>query len=184
MKNEQSKIDLVNLILEDQNEKNLESEEIIHLLLKNKVAKNTSAIEEKNLSFGARAADNIAKFAGSWKFIIIFIVCLAGWIAVNILMMTKAVDPYPFILLNLILSCVAAIQAPVIMMSQNRQEEKDRLRSLNDYKTNLKTEIIIEDLHKKIDQLLLNQENMEKAIHLQKNQTEKQNYSETDKKQL
>ncbi|MPN50027.1 hypothetical protein SDC9_197652 [bioreactor metagenome] len=95
-----------------------------------------------------------------------------GWILLNVLMLSRAVDPYPFILLNLMLSCVAAIQAPVIMMSQNRQEEKDRLRSLNDYKTNLKSEIIIEDLHHKIDQLLANQARLEETLHrLEKRQS-------------
>ncbi len=165
MTTEQAKIDLVNLIFADRNEKDLQDEEIIHLLLQSKVAKNTSAEQEKRLSLGARAADGIAKFAGSWTFILIFLACLVGWIILNVAMLSKAVDPYPFILLNLMLSCVAAIQAPVIMMSQNRQEEKDRLRSLNDYKTNLKSEIIIEDLHHKIDQLLANQARLEETLH-------------------
>ena len=158
MTTEQAKIDLVNLIFADRNEKDMENEEIIHLLLQSKVAKNTSAEEEKRLSFGARAADGIAKFAGSWTFILIFLLCLVSWIILNALMMSRAVDPYPFILLNLILSCIAAIQAPVIMMSQNRQEEKDRERSKNDYKVNLKAEIIIEDIHKKLDAIMEKQE--------------------------
>ena len=165
MTTEQAKIDLVNLIFSDRIEKDLQDEEIIHLLLQSKVAKNTIAEQETRLSLGARAADGIAKFAGSWTFILIFLACLVGWIILNVLMMSRSVDPYPFILLNLILSCVAALQAPVIMMSQNRQEEKDRLRSLNDYKTNLKTEIIIEDLHHKIDQLLANQNRLEGTLH-------------------
>lgn len=151
---------LVNIILDDEEDKKLEEEEIIHLLLERKISKNTDHIHNQNLAFGARMADRIAKLAGSWTFIFIFIGCLVLWIVLNIIMLTGAFDPYPFILLNLILSCVAAIQAPVIMMSQNRQEEKDRERSLNDYKTNLKSEIIIEDLHQKLDQLLVNQENM------------------------
>jgi len=176
MKNNKSKTDLVKLILEDQYEKDLQSEEIIHLLLENKISKNTSADEDKSLSLGARAADSIAKFAGSWIFIIIFIACLCVWILLNLFMLTHAVDPYPFILLNLILSCVAAIQAPVIMMSQNRQEEKDRMRSLNDYKTNLKTEIIIEDLHQKIDKLLENQERIDSDLKrlIKNNNTKKE----------
>jgi uncharacterized membrane protein len=103
-------------------------------------------------------ADRIAKFAGSWTFIIIFVSILAIWIILNIILFAKAYDPYPFILLNLILSCIAAMQAPVIMMSQNRQEVKDRLRAQNDYKINLKAEIIIEDLHEKVDKLIENQE--------------------------
>ncbi len=158
MPNEQNKIELINVILGDQEERKLEEEEIIHILLDHKVAKNTSKEHSNKLTLGARMADNIAKFAGSWTFIIIFIVCLIAWITINVLMLSRAFDAYPFILLNLLLSCIAAIQAPVIMMSQNRQEEKDRLRSQNDYKINLKAEIILEDLHQKIDQLIENQE--------------------------
>ncbi|HPR23988.1 MAG TPA: DUF1003 domain-containing protein, partial [Bacillota bacterium] len=99
-------------------------------------------------------------FVGSWTFIIIFIACLITWVILNTIMLVRAVDPYPYILLNLILSCVAAIQAPVIMMSQNRQEEKDRLRALNDYKTNLKSEIIIEELYQKIETLIRKQDKL------------------------
>ena len=155
---------LINAILGDEEEKMMEEEEIIHLLLERKVSRNTNKIGDVNLTFGARMADNIAKFAGSWTFILIFLSVILGWLVLNIVMMTHAFDPYPFILLNLLLSCVAAMQAPVIMMSQNRQEEKDRLRSLNDYKTNLKSEIIVEDLHLKIDKLLNNQDELMKRL--------------------
>ena len=158
MSQEKNRIELINVILEDEEERKLEEEEIIHILLDRKVASNTSRVPNTELTLGARMADKIAKFAGSWKFIIIFISCLIGWIVINVLMQSKAFDVYPFILLNLMLSCIAAIQAPVIMMSQNRQEEKDRLRSQNDYKVNLKAEIILEDLHQKIDLLIDNQE--------------------------
>ena len=155
---ENDKLELITMILGDQEEKKLQEDEIIQLLLEQKVSKNTNRIHDENLSLGARMADKIAKFAGSWKFISIFLGCLIAWILVNAFVLPRAFDAYPFILLNLILSCVAAIQAPVIMMSQNRQEEKDRLRSSNDYKTNLKAEIIIEDLYQKMDQILVNQE--------------------------
>ena len=150
--------ELIKIILEDVDDKKLEEAEMMNLLLQHKVSMDLNSEQKGKLSFGARMADNIAKFAGSWTFILIFIGCLVLWIITNSLILTKAFDPYPFILLNLILSCVAAIQAPVIMMSQNRQEEKDRLRSLNDYKTNLKSEIIIEDLYEKLSDLLENQE--------------------------
>ena len=153
-----SNAELIKLILEDEEDKKLEEEEILHILLQHKVTKNINYVQNENLTFSAKMADNIAKFAGSWTFILSFIACLVLWITVNALLLLKAFDPYPFILLNLILSCVAAIQAPVIMMSQNRQEEKDRLRAQNDYKTNLKSEIIIEDLHQKLDRVLANQE--------------------------
>jgi uncharacterized membrane protein len=117
---------------------------------------NTSYTEE--ISFGARISDQVAKFGGSWKFIITFFVILILWIILNsIVLLTRVFDPYPFILLNLILSCIAAIQAPIIMMSQNRQEAKDRIRSESDYKVNLKAEIEIRTLHEKIDHLLLDQ---------------------------
>lgn len=164
-KSNQSKAELVNLILEDELDKKIEEEDILHLLLQNKISKNVDAQHSDNQSFGARMADNIAKFAGSWTFILIFVGCLIFWIILNsILIASHPFDAYPFILLNLVLSCVAAIQAPVIMMSQNRQEEKDRLRAQNDYKTNLKAEIIIEDLHHKLDELLVNQEKMLQKI--------------------
>ncbi|MFB0948332.1 MAG: DUF1003 domain-containing protein [Spirosomataceae bacterium] len=107
------------------------------------------------LSRGQSISDKVATFGGSWKFIIIFGIILVIWIVVNtVVLSTKAFDPYPFILMNLILSCIAALQAPVIMMSQNRQEEKDRKRSENDYLINLKAELEIRSLHQKIDLLL------------------------------
>jgi uncharacterized membrane protein len=161
MTDKKTKTDLANIILEDGRDKSLEEEEIVHLLLEEKVSKDINKVQHENQSLGTRMADNIAKFAGSWTFIIAFIACLLFWIVLNVtLLSSKAYDPYPFILLNLILSCIAAIQAPVIMMSQNRQEEKDRLRAQNDYKTNLKSEIILEDLHQKMDQILMNQEKL------------------------
>jgi uncharacterized membrane protein len=109
-------------------------------------------------TLGQRVADNVALFGGSWKFIIIFAVILLLWISINtFLLLKKPFDPYPFILLNLILSCIAALQAPVIMMSQNRQETKDRTRAQNDYQVNLKAEIEIRQLHEKVDHILINQ---------------------------
>ena len=114
-----------------------------------------------------RAADAIAKFAGSWAFIFSFTGLLILWMIVNTLLASKAFDPYPFILLNLVLSCVAAIQAPLIMMSQNRQEEKDRRRAENDYKVNLKTEIMIEDIYDKVNAILAKQSELEKQLQKQ-----------------
>jgi uncharacterized membrane protein len=108
---------------------------------------NVNKIHNDELSFGDRIADGMADVAGSWGFIISFVGVLIIWIIINtILLLTHPFDPYPFILLNLVLSCVAALQAPVIMMSQNRQEKKDRLRSEQDYQINLKAEILIEDI--------------------------------------
>lgn len=112
----------------------------------------------KDLTLGERVADQIAMFGGSWTFIIFFFSFIFGWMFTNIyLLVNKPFDPFPFILLNLILSCLAAIQAPVIMMSQNRQEAKDRKRSEHDYKINLKAELEIRLLHEKIDHLLMQQ---------------------------
>ncbi|GAA0076964.1 DUF1003 domain-containing protein [Clostridium sp. CTA-5] len=138
-------------------------EELLHELISGKVSKNINTINTENLTFGQKTADKIATFGGSWTFIITFGVVLAMWIIINtIILSSKAFDPYPFVFLNLVLSCLAAIQAPIIMMSQNRQSEIDRLTAANDYLVNLKSEIIVEDLHNKIDLLLEQQEEYKK----------------------
>jgi uncharacterized membrane protein len=138
-------------------------ENLIHELISGKVSKNINETQDENLTLGQRTADKIAAFGGSWPFIIIFGIILFGWIALNtVILMKKAFDPYPFVFLNLVLSCLAAVQAPVIMMAQNRQTEKDRLTAANDYLVNLKSEIIIEDLHKKIDVLMYQHEENKK----------------------
>ena len=118
-------------------------------------------------TLGQRAADTIAKFAGSWAFIFSFTGVLVLWMVINVMLASSSFDPYPFILLNLVLSCVAAIQAPLIMMSQNRQEEKDRHRAENDYKVNLKTEIMIEDIYDKVNAILARQSALEKQLETQ-----------------
>ena len=128
-------------------------EEVLNLLADSKISVKPESGKEK-YTLGQRAADAIAKFAGSWSFIFSFCGVLVLRMIMNILLAAGAFDPYPFILLNLVLSCVAAIQAPLIMMSQNRQEEKDRRRAENDYKVNLKTEIMIEDLYDKVNAIL------------------------------
>ncbi|CAH1668534.1 DUF1003 domain-containing protein [Chelatococcus asaccharovorans] len=112
---------------------------------------------DERRSLGERLSDALAKFGGSWSFLICFACLLAAWITINVMGRGSLFDPYPFILLNLILSCIAAIQAPVIMMSQKRQEAKDRLRSLNDYQVNLKAELEIRHLHEKLDHLISKQ---------------------------
>ena len=138
-------------------------EEVLNLLADSKIFENLAGEKEK-YTLGQRAADAIAKFAGSWAFIFAFTGVLILWMLVNTLLAAKAFDPYPFILLNLVLSCVAAIQAPLIMMSQNRQEEKDRRRAENDYRVNLKTEIMIEDLYDKVNAILTRQTSLEKQL--------------------
>ena len=122
------------------------------------VAENVNEEFEQQLTFGERLADRIAEFGGSWGFITLFMGVLAVWIIINTMLLVKhPFDPYPFILLNLLLSCIAAIQAPVIMMSQNRQEDRDRLRAEHDYRVNLKAELEIRLLHEKMDLLLTRQ---------------------------
>ncbi len=147
-------------------------EEVLNLLADSKISVKPESGKEK-YPLGQRAADTIAKFAGSWAFIFSFTGVLALWMVVNVILATKAFDPYPFILLNLVLSCVAAIQAPLIMMSQNRQEEKDRQRAENDYKVNLKTEIMIEDLYDKVNLILTKQSALEKQLLAENKKSEK-----------
>ncbi|HEY5562371.1 MAG TPA: DUF1003 domain-containing protein [Clostridiaceae bacterium] len=115
---------------------------------------NVNQLEEQELTFGDYLADKIASFAGGWTFIIIFLLLLGGWIAVNTLaLIIKPFDPFPYILLNLVLGCVSSLQAPFIMMSQNRQQEKDRLRSEHDYEITLKSEILIEEIVQRLFQV-------------------------------
>ena len=145
--------------------------EVIDSLHKNQtIADDIDQTTEENLSYGQRLADRIASFGGSWTFIIIFFAILFSWISLNLYFFTQPFDPFPFILLNLILSCLAALQAPVIMMSQNRQEEKDRERSKHDYQVNLKAELEIRMLHEKMDHLILIQQ--QKLFEMQKIQIE------------
>ena len=135
------------------------------------LTRNVDAEYIKKLKPGERIADKIAAYGGSWKFIITFAVILFIWIVINsTILLLKPFDPYPFILLNLVLSCLAAIQAPVIMMSQNRQEAKDRARSEHDYQINLKAELEIRNLHQKIDHLLTHQ--WERLVQIQQVQLE------------
>ncbi len=143
-------------------------EEVLNLLADSKISVNP-AKEREQYTIGQRAADMIARFAGSWAFIFTFTGVLILWMVVNVLLAARAFDPYPFILLNLVLSCVAAIQAPLIMMSQNRQEEKDRRRAENDYKVNLKTEIMIEDIYDKVNAILAKQAALEKRLQKEEN---------------
>lgn len=147
----------------------MSDEEVLAILANRKISVRPDS--EKKYTLGQRAADAIAKFAGSWAFIFSFAGVLILWMVVNALLATKAFDPYPFILLNLVLSCVAAIQAPLIMMSQNRQEEKDRRRAENDYKVNLKTEIMIEDLYDKVNAILAKQAQIEKLLSEQEKES-------------
>lgn len=127
-------------------------------------------LEEKKAAIGSRVADSVASFGGSWKFIIVFGLFLLLWMIANLFLLSKPFDPYPFIFLNLFMSAIAAIQAPIIMMSQNRKEEKDRHRAISDYLVNLKAEIEVRNLHQKID--LLMSEQMQTLFEIQKMQME------------
>lgn len=146
----------------DVTDKEFTDEELIHELIATNITMDNK--KEEKLSLGQRASDAVAKFAGSWAFIFSFIAVMLIWMIVNLLLASRAFDAYPFILLNLVLSCIAAIQAPLIMMSQNRQEAKDRERAENDYKVNLKNELIIDDLHRKMDLILENQRKLNRRL--------------------
>lgn len=175
------KLKLIKTILED--DTIMVEEEALHMLLQERISKDALSDSDKNMTLGQKAADKLAKFAGSWGFIIIFFLVLLTWIAINVFVLPRPYDAYPFILLNLILSCLAAIQAPVIMMSQNRQEEKDRLRAKSDYKVNLKSEIIVVDIHEKLDVLIKNQQSIVKRlIRLEKENEEQEDQAEQEEK--
>ncbi|MDR7370665.1 DUF1003 domain-containing protein [Flavobacterium aquidurense] len=147
---------------------------VITSLKEDKSIVSTVEDEEETRNFGQRIADQVAGFGGSWTFIISFLAFIVIWIGSNVyILVNKGFDPYPFILLNLILSCIAALQAPVIMMSQNRQEEKDRNRAKKDYMINLKSELEIRMIHDKIDHLIMHQQ--QELIEIQKVQIEMMN---------
>jgi len=150
---------ILNLVTEERGKIEKLEQEVVNSIHESELLSANPNLEYQiNTSMGDKIADKVAKFGGSWNFIITFFVILVVWILINTyVLIFSTFDPYPFILLNLILSCMAAIQAPIIMMSQNRQETKDRIRSENDYKVNLKAEIEIRTLHEKIDHLLLEQ---------------------------
>ncbi len=157
--NRYRKIFLSSLIRQETGELNELEKEVMEAISQNKIlSENIMPDIEEKLTAGQKMADKIASFGGSWTFILFFFSFLFLWMIVNIwVLVAKPFDPYPFILLNLILSCLAAIQAPIIMMSQNRQEEKDRRRSEHDYQINLKAELEIKLLHEKMDHLIVHQ---------------------------
>jgi uncharacterized membrane protein len=149
---------ITNLVEEEKGSIETLEDEVINSIKDNEIITFNTAIIKELPKIGDRISDKVASFGGSWKFIISFFSILFAWIVLNsFYFLFRPFDPFPFILLNLILSCIAAIQAPIIMMSQNRQEMKDRIRSENDYKINLKSEIEIRTLHEKVDHLLLDQ---------------------------
>ena len=143
--------------------------QVIQSVSKNTMISTEVEEDEQEITFVQKLADKVAEFGGSWGFIIFFMTFLVAWILLNVFWLSNhGFDPYPFILLNLILSCIAAIQAPVIMMSQNRQEEKDRERAKKDYKINLKSKLEIRELHEKIDHLIIHYQ--QDLLEIQKTQ--------------
>ena len=143
-----------------------DEEELLDLLIDQPISIDVDKQEEAKMTTSDRIADKVSEVCGSWLFIIVFMVFLIGWIILNtiILLGDKAIDPYPFILLNLVLSCISALQAPIIMMSQNRQAAKDSLRNQNDYRTDLKSELILESLHDQMEVILRNQKRIFRYI--------------------
>lgn len=151
---------------------NLETEdesELIDLLVDKSIAMDVDKVDKDNEKFGDKVSDKITAYAGSWGFIIGFSLFLILWVILNVYVFTN-LDPYPFVFLNLLLSCIAALQAPIIMMSQNRSAKKDSMRSKNDYKTDLKSELILEDLHDKMDMIIKNQKKILKELENDKNE--------------
>ena len=149
----------------------LEEEVIRSLKEEDLLARNINQAYDEQLTLGERVADKVAEFGGSWKFIICFGGTIVLWITINsILALRRPFDPYPYILLNLVLSCLAAVQAPIIMMSQNRQAKKDRIMVDHDYRTNLKAELEVRQLNRKVDQLLMH--NWQRLLDIQRVQTE------------
>lgn len=170
--NQYRRLYLTSLITQEKGEIALIDKDVIEVIKNNSIlSENIQDEIEAELTFGQRLADQVASFGGSWTFIITFFSFILVWMIINIwFLATRPFDPFPFILLNLILSCLAAIQAPIIMMSQNRQEQKDRQRGEHDYKINLKAELEIKLLSEKIDHLLVHQN--KKLLEIQEVQTD------------
>ena len=166
MEKKRTKQEIVKMLLNQ----NLETEnkgELIELLIDKPIAVDIDKQDKQSEKIGDKIADKLTAIAGSWPFIIGFSIFLILWIVLNVYIF-KNLDPYPFILLNLVLSCIAALQAPVIMMSQNRAAKKDSLRAQNDYRTDLKSELILEELHDKIEKIIANQNKILKYIEQEK----------------
>lgn len=160
---------LVKIILNKTDNDTMDNyDELFDMLIDEPIAINVD--KEENRTFGETVADKIAEIVGSWAFIISFILFLVSWVVLNIVLI-NSIDPYPFILLNLLLSCISAIQAPIIMMSQNREAKKERIKSNNEYKTTLKNELILEELHSKMDKILSNQKEI--LDHINNNSSDK-----------
>lgn len=170
-----TKKEIVKMLLKNNELDSKDEEELLDLLVDQPISIDVDKQEEAKMTFGDRLADKVSEIAGSWGFIFGFSLFLIFWIVLNTVILSgeSAVDEYPFILLNLLLSCIAALQAPIIMMSQNRQAAKDSLRNQNDYRTDLKSELILEELHDKMELILKNQKKIMKELEVNNNEENK-----------
>ena len=170
-----TKKELVNMLLKNNVLDSKDEEELLDLLVDQPISIDVDKQEEAKMTFGDKLADKVSEIAGSWGFIFGFSLFLIFWIVLNTVILSgeSAFDEYPFILLNLLLSCIAALQAPIIMMSQNRQAAKDSLRNQNDYRTDLKSELILEELHDKMELILKNQKKIMKELEVNNNEENK-----------
>lgn len=166
MEKRRTKKEIVKMLLKNNELDAKDEEELLDLLVDQPISIDVDKQEEIKLTWKDKLADKVSEVAGSWLFIFLFVGFLIFWIVLNTSLLSEnsQIDPYPFILLNLVLSCIAAIQAPIIMMSQNRQAKKDSLRNQNDYRTDLKSELILESLHDHINEIIKNQKRLEKLL--------------------
>ncbi len=162
METKKSKKEIVKMLLNKEFAEG-DEEDLLNLLIDEPISIDVDKEEQKNIKLGDKIADKLTAIAGSWGFILGFSLFLIIWILLNLFVFDN-LDPYPFILLNLLLSCIAALQAPIIMMSQNREAKRDSLRSKNDYRTDLKSELILEELHDKMEKIEKNQKEILKEI--------------------
>ncbi len=174
MEKKKTKKDIVKMLLKDKSLGQEDEEELLDLLIDQPISIDVDKQEDKNMTRGDKLADKISEIAGSWGFIIGFTGFLILWIVFNYFKIIK-LDEFPFILLNLLLSCLAALQAPVIMMSQNRQAKKDSLRNQNDYRIDLKSELILEEIHDKMNTIIKNEKIIMNYIEKQKEENNEEN---------
>lgn len=166
MEKRKTKKEIVKMLLKNNSLDEKDEEELLDLLIDQPISIDVDKQEEAKMTFGDKVADRVSEIAGSWGFILGFSLFLIFWIVLNGFILTgnSRIDSYPFILLNLLLSCIAALQAPIIMMSQNRQAAKDSLRNQNDYRTDLKSELILEELHNQMETIIKNQKKIMKSL--------------------
>ncbi len=141
-----------------------DEDDLIEMLINKPITIDVDKQEDKSLTTGEKLADKLSEIAGSWGFIIGFAIFIIIWIIINTAILNKASDPYPFVLLNLVLSCLASLQAPIIMMSQNRQAKKDSIRNQNDYQIDLKSELILERIHEELQESIRNERQILKLL--------------------